>query len=213
MRGWRASALAISTICRRDSGRSLTSASGWMSSAPARASASSAMRRCARAVDQPEAARRVADRDVVGDREVGDQRQLLEDADDAGRVGRGRRRERDRLPSSSIVPSSGATTPAMILISVDLPAPFSPSTAWMRPALDARRRPGARARRRSASRRPRIESRLIRRSFALRSGPRGRATPRTYLFASVWPMISCAVKLMPQVGKALPTKKLSDCFG
>jgi len=38
-------------------------------------------------------------------------------------------------PSSrSIVPSSGATTPAMILIRVDLPAPFSPSTAWMRPA-------------------------------------------------------------------------------
>ena len=32
MRGLRASALAISTICRRDSGRSLTSASGWMSS-------------------------------------------------------------------------------------------------------------------------------------------------------------------------------------
>ena len=47
MRGLRASALAISTICRRDSGRSLTSASGWMSSPPARASASSAMRRCA----------------------------------------------------------------------------------------------------------------------------------------------------------------------
>ncbi len=47
MRGLRASALAISTIWRRDSGRSLTSASGWMSSAPARASASSAIRRCA----------------------------------------------------------------------------------------------------------------------------------------------------------------------
>ena len=31
MRGLRASALAISTICRRDSGRSLTGASGWMS--------------------------------------------------------------------------------------------------------------------------------------------------------------------------------------
>src|SRR5215467_11642990 len=29
-----------------------------------------------------------------------------------------------------------------------------------------------------------------------------------YLFASVCPMISCAVKLMPQVGNALPTKKL-----
>jgi hypothetical protein len=29
-------------------------------------------------------------------------------------------------------------------------------------------------------------------------------------FFSDWPMICCAVKLMPQVGKALPTKKLSD---
>ena len=35
-------------------------------------------------VDQAEAQRRIADRDVVGDREVGDQRQFLEDADDAG---------------------------------------------------------------------------------------------------------------------------------
>lgn len=32
---------------------------------------------------------------------------------------------------------------------------------------------------------------------------------RGYSFASDWPMISWAVKLMPQVGKALPTKKLS----
>ena len=37
-------------------------------------------------------------------------------------------------PSSSMRPSSGVTTPAMILISVDLPAPFSPRIAWMRPA-------------------------------------------------------------------------------
>ena len=29
-------------------------------------------------------------------------------------------------------------------------------------------------------------------------------------FPCVCPMISCAVKLIPQVGKALPTKKLSD---
>ena len=34
-----------------------------------------------------------------------------------------------------------------------------------------------------------------------------------YWLASDWPMISCAVKLMPQVGKALPTKKLSDWVG
>ncbi len=53
IRGLRASALAISTICRRDSGRSLTSASGWMSSAPTRASASSAMRRWARRSIRP----------------------------------------------------------------------------------------------------------------------------------------------------------------
>ena len=33
---------------------------------------------------------------------------------------------------------------------------------------------------------------------------------RAYLFASLWPMISCAVKLMPQVGNELPTKKLSE---
>ena len=31
-------------------------------------------------------------------------------------------------------PRPAATTPAMILISVDLPAPFSPRMAWMRPA-------------------------------------------------------------------------------
>ena len=43
---------------------------------------------------QAEAARRLADRDVVGHREVGDQRQLLEDAGDAGGVGRRGRRER-----------------------------------------------------------------------------------------------------------------------
>jgi hypothetical protein len=41
-------------------------------------------------------------------------------------------------PSSRISPSSGATTPDMILIRVDLPAPFSPSTAWMRPASTVR---------------------------------------------------------------------------
>ena len=45
-------------------------------------------------VDQPEAFRRIADGDVVGDREVGDERQFLEDADDAGLVGCGGSGER-----------------------------------------------------------------------------------------------------------------------
>ncbi len=49
------------------------------------------------AVDQAEAARRIADGDVVGHRQIGDQRQLLEDAGDARRLGRCRRWERDRL--------------------------------------------------------------------------------------------------------------------
>ena len=41
------------------------------------------------------------------------------------------------FPSSSMRPSSGATTPAIILMSVDLPAPFSPSTAWIAPGRTA----------------------------------------------------------------------------
>ena len=36
-------------------------------------------------------------------------------------------------PSSVTVPASGRCTPVMILISVDFPAPFSPSSAWMLP--------------------------------------------------------------------------------
>ena len=41
-------------------------------------------------------------------------------------------------PSSCISPADGWTTPAMILISVLLPAPFSPSTAWIRPRSQAK---------------------------------------------------------------------------
>src|SRR3954463_3401181 len=47
------------------------------------------------------------------------------------------------LPSSRISPWSGATTPTMILISVLLPAPFSPSTAWMVPAVQAKSTPAS----------------------------------------------------------------------
>ena len=34
-------------------------------------------------------------------------------------------------PLTSMVPSSGFWTPYRIFISVDLPAPFSPTSAWM----------------------------------------------------------------------------------
>ena len=43
-------------------------------------------------------------------------------------------------------------------------------------------------------------------------GPESRVA-RDYWSASVCPMISWAVKLIPQVGKELPTKKLSDSPG
>jgi hypothetical protein len=36
-----------------------------------------------------------------------------------------------KVPSSRNSPASGGTTPAMILIKVDFPAPFSPRTAWI----------------------------------------------------------------------------------
>src|SRR5881394_1069553 len=40
---------------------------------------------------------------------------------------------RTRRPASRISPSSGSWTPARSFISVDLPAPFSPTTAWTSP--------------------------------------------------------------------------------
>jgi hypothetical protein len=46
-------------------------------------------------IDHSEAARRIADADVVGDRKIGNERQLLKDADDARAVGRAGRVESD----------------------------------------------------------------------------------------------------------------------
>ena len=37
------------------------------------------------------------------------------------------------LPSKLILPSVSLNTPAMTLVRVDLPAPFSPSSAWISP--------------------------------------------------------------------------------
>ena len=40
-----------------------------------------------------------------------------------------------------MVPRSGASAPVMILISVDLPAPFSPTSAWTSPAASSNETP------------------------------------------------------------------------
>jgi len=79
--------------------------------------------------------------EIIRDRESGHQRQLLEDAHNASRVGGGRRGEADIASGKAHAAASGCTTPAMILISVDLPAPFSPSTAWISRAPQAKSTP------------------------------------------------------------------------
>ncbi len=171
-------------------------------------------------VDQPEALRRVSDDDVVGNREIRDQRQLLEDADDA-RLVRYRRVGEPHL-------AAGERHCAL----VGLHHPGHD--------LDQRRFPGAVL----AEDRvhpstydgefrffQRIDAAITlgdalhaeqRRGGFVHAAPRnectaGIAPPRCsisskpdYWLASVCPMISWAVKLMPQVGKSLPTKKLSD---
>ena len=45
------------------------------------------------------------------------------------------------LPARRMVPESGCTTPETILISVDLPAPFSPRMAWIEPWRQAKSTP------------------------------------------------------------------------
>ena len=42
-------------------------------------------------------------------------------------------------PSNLKVPESGWTTPAITIISVDFPAPFSPRTAWVSPRTHSNR--------------------------------------------------------------------------
>src|SRR5882762_6688850 len=41
-------------------------------------------------------------------------------------------------PAIASVPASGVSAPVMILISVDLPAPFSPTSAWTSPAASVK---------------------------------------------------------------------------
>src|SRR6185503_12347761 len=49
--------------------------------------------------------------------------------------------KRTATPSTRTSPPSGSTAPARIFMSVDLPAPFSPTTAWTMPGAMARSTP------------------------------------------------------------------------
>ena len=86
-------------------------------------------------------ARLAADEDVLGDRQVGHQVEFLVDDADAQLL----RRARD-VGISTVSPSNAdrrrrpaGRSPARIFISVDLPAPFSPTSAWTSPAADRTR--------------------------------------------------------------------------
>ena len=90
-------------------------------------------------VHEGSCARLAADEDVLGDRHVRRERELLVDRDDAEPLRVVRRGEgRPAWPSSEIEPASGCCAPDRIFSSVDLPAPFSPSSAWISPGATSK---------------------------------------------------------------------------
>ena len=122
-------ALAISTSCCSaiERPRAIRSRS---SRTPSRSKISVGLGCIARVVDAaPGAKRLAADEDVLEHRQVGEQRRLLVDDRDPGVASVGGPAEDDLAPSTSSCPLSGGCTPAKIFTSVDLPAPFSPTSA------------------------------------------------------------------------------------
>ena len=78
-----------------------------------------------------------AGEDVLGDGQVLEDRRLLVHRDDAEPMRGLRVADPPRLARrSTSSPSSGWTMPVRILTSVDLPAPFSPTSAWTVPGAD-----------------------------------------------------------------------------
>ena len=80
-----------------------------------------------------------AEHEILGDRQVGEGDRLLVDQRDAELLRDDRSRDLDRLAvEREASPRVGRCTPARILAKVDLPAPFSPSSAWISPRLRSR---------------------------------------------------------------------------
>ena len=94
----------------------------------------------------------VAEADVAGDREVREERAVLEDHADAAVLGLDPHAgARDLRPPMATVPASGISNPAMIRSSVVLPEPLGPRSATSCALLDGDRRTRDRARRRRTS--------------------------------------------------------------
>ena len=128
------SALAISTICRCGERQAADLGVGVDCRVRAAARTSAPAVRIASTFEQAEAARFAAERQVLRDGQIQQQAELLVDGGDAERQRMARARgSRPALPPIAMVPASAECMPDRMLISVDLPAPFWPTSAWTSP--------------------------------------------------------------------------------
>ena len=96
--------------------------------------------RLRRRIDPETGQRLLHQQEILRDRQVADERNLLERGADAERRGRRAGRGPDVPPPKTwISPASGWTSPLRSLTRVDLPAPFSPRIAWTSPAATLKR--------------------------------------------------------------------------
>ena len=131
-------------------------------------------------VDDAEPRRRLlAEKDVLGDGEVGHDAQLLMHHADAGGQRIARRAEVHLAARrSSCGRRYSRCTPAMIFISVDLPAPFSPTRPWISPARSAKSTSRSAATPPNDLEMPACSSQQRRRSLSLRRSSRPRPSWR-----------------------------------
>ena len=129
---------AISTSWRSASESEPTTRSGRMPPTPIRSSASSAVLLTVSSSITSTAGRLRAERQVVGDREVGQEAQLLVDDADAKVVRVGRSADLDRLAPELDRAGRRRVIAGEVFRSVDLPAPFSPRSPWIVPASTSR---------------------------------------------------------------------------
>ena len=136
-RGRCARPLTISMSCRSPIESVRTGTSGGIGARPSEANSARAFSLRSRCEIVPSGRQLlVAEEDVLGDGEVGNEREFLEDRADPGcralhaGCGRGRRRRR-----ASVRLRSAATAPLRIWMKVDFPAPFSPRMACTSPRV------------------------------------------------------------------------------